>query len=87
MADWSCGYCCGCDRKLACLAETLSDESATWSPEELQAMEEVVFCALSCLERHSPNAVARMWARAQLTDDFWRKQKAREMELNLVRGI
>jgi hypothetical protein len=42
-------------------------------------MEDVIYCALSCLEKHSPDPVARMWALAQLIDPFWRKQKAREV--------
>ena len=80
MVEWSCGDCCGCDRKLGHLGELLSDEDARWSPDELQMMEDLVYCALCCLERHSPNPIARMWASAQLVDPFWRNQKAREVE-------
>ena len=79
MAGWSCGNGCGCDEKLGRLAETLSNEDARWSPDELQAMEDVIYCALSCLEKHSPDPVARMWASAQLIDPWWDKQKAREL--------
>ena len=78
MAEWSCGEGCECNERLGRFQQILSDESMRWTPAQIQAMEDVIYCALCCVQRHCPDHVVRMWASAQLINPWWDYQKARE---------
>jgi hypothetical protein len=78
MGGWSCGKGCDCNGTLARLQEKLCDEEMVWKPDEVQAVEDVIYVTLCCVERHCPDPVFRMWASAQLIDPWWDKQRARD---------
>jgi hypothetical protein len=79
MSEWSCGPGCECNERLGRFQEILADESMKWTPAQIQAVEDVIYCALKCVERHCPDHVVKMWAKAQLTHPWWDYQKSLEI--------
>jgi hypothetical protein len=79
-SGWSCGPGCECNERLGRFQEVLSDEDMRFTPEEIQAMEDVIYCKLRCVERHCPDQIVKLYASTQLLNPWWDFQKSREVQ-------
>ena len=75
---WSCGEGCECNERLGRFQEILADEEMRFTLAESEAIEAVIYCALSCVERHCPDHVVRLYASTQLMNPWWDYQKSME---------
>jgi len=81
MSEWSCGPGCECNERLGRFQEILADEEIRFTPAEIQAMEDVIYCKLRCVERHCPDPIVRLYASCQLLNPWWDAQKALEIRM------
>jgi hypothetical protein len=54
----------------------VDDEETIWSLEQLDWAETAIFITLACMERHCPDPSMRAYAKGQLQDQFWNRQKS-----------
>jgi hypothetical protein len=67
---------CGCCETLEKWGNDLSDDKRIWDVEVLDWAETSIFITLACVERYCPDPIVKGWARQQLKDRFWQRQKA-----------
>jgi len=67
---------CGCCETLEKWAKDLSDEERIWDMEMLEWCETSIFITLACVERYCPDPIVKAWAKQQLRDKWWDRQKA-----------
>jgi len=74
----SCGLWpeCSCYSTIEHWAKQLSDEEKIWDMEVLEWAETSVFITLACCAHYCPDPVVKGWAKSQLKDKFWRRQKS-----------
>jgi hypothetical protein len=66
---------CGCCETLGRWAQELSDEEKIWDLEVLSWAETNIFITLACVERYCPDPIVKAWAKQQLKDKWWDRQK------------
>ena len=67
---------CGCCETLEKWAKDLSDEERIWDMEMLEWCETSIFITRACVERYCPDPIVKAWAKQQLRDKWWDRQKA-----------
>ena len=67
---------CGCCETLDKWAKDLSDEERIWPLDLLDWAETSVFINLACVSRYCPDPIVKRWAKQQLRDKFWLRQKS-----------
>ena len=73
---------CSCRTFLMEWANRLSDEETVWSLEDLDGIDDMVFANLCCVVCRCTDREFRDFARSQLQDAHWDRQRERE-RLNL----
>src|SRR5262249_13673696 len=66
---------CGWYETLRLWGQNLS-EDRIWPRDTLDAAECLIFISLACLSRHCPDMAIRAYAREQLRDRYWDRQRA-----------
>src|SRR5262245_3590334 len=64
---------CSCRATLLLWQDNFRDEAATWTREELEWAEDIIFLSLMCVEHHCPDLSLRMYAAQQLSNPFWNR--------------
>jgi|SRR6516162_3483690 hypothetical protein len=67
---------CGCHETLAKWGNDLSDEERTWPMDVLAWAETSIFITLACVARYCPDKGIKAWAKQQLSDRWWDRQKS-----------
>jgi len=67
---------CGCHETLKRWIYNLNDIDRVWAMEVLECAESLIFISLACVSHHCPDRVVKAYARGQLRDKFWDRQKA-----------
>ena len=67
---------CSCYETLDKWAYDLSDEQRIWPINLLEWAETSIFITLACVARYCPDPTVKAWAKQQLKDQFWQRQKA-----------
>jgi len=67
---------CGCAETLDKWGKDLSDEKRLWPTDLLDWAETSIFINLACVARYCPDPVVKAWAKQQLQDQFWQRQKS-----------
>jgi hypothetical protein len=70
---------CYCYSTLAQWGEQLQDEERLWELDHLEAVEDLVFVSLCCVERRCPDKEIREFAKQQLRKSFWDRQRAKSI--------
>jgi hypothetical protein len=66
---------CDCYATLLLWAANLQDEGTTWEPEELEWAQTTIFLSLACMTKRCPDERMKAYAREQLKDRYWDRQK------------
>src|SRR5262249_17478358 len=67
---------CGCCEVLERWATQLSDQEKLWDLNVLDWAETNIFVTLTCVCRYCPDPVVKAWAKQQLKDKWWDRQKS-----------
>lgn len=67
---------CGCYETLAKWGQDLSDEEKVWDTEVLSWAETNIFITLACIARYCPDPKMKAYAKQQLRNRFWDRQKS-----------
>ena len=67
---------CGCHETLEKWAHDFSDEQRIWPMDLLEWAETSIFITLACVGRYCPDPIVKAWAKQQLRDKWWDRQKA-----------
>jgi hypothetical protein len=67
---------CHCHATLLLWAANLQDEGQTFEPGELEWAETAIFMSLACIMKRCPDREMKAYARSQLRDSYWDRQKA-----------
>jgi len=67
---------CSCYEILGKWAHDLGDEQRIWPIDLLEWAETSIFITLACVGRYCPDPIVKAWAKQQLKDQFWQRQKA-----------
>jgi len=67
---------CGCYETLGKWAHDLGDEQRLWESDLLEWAETSIFITLACVGRYCPDPIVKAWAKQQLKDQFWQRQKS-----------
>lgn len=67
---------CGCYETLAKWGDDLSDEERIWPIDLLAWAETSIFITLACVARYCPDPAVKAYAKQQLRDRFWDRQKS-----------
>jgi hypothetical protein len=73
-----CNGRCGCRAFLVEWAQRLADETIVWPMEDLRGVEDMIYANLCCVVGRCTDAEFRAYARNQLSDRWWNKQKHRD---------
>ena len=65
---------CDCYSCLANWGKQLGDDEQSWELDYLEAVEDLVFVSLCCVERRCPDKIVRDFAKEQLRKEFWDRQ-------------
>jgi hypothetical protein len=57
-------------------AANLQDEGMTFKPGDLEWAQTTIFLSLACMTKRCPDRRMKAYAKEQLRDQFWLKQKA-----------
>jgi hypothetical protein len=67
---------CDCYATLLLWAANFHDEGMTFEPAELEWAETAIFMSLACIMKRCPDREMKAYARDQLRDSYWDRQKA-----------
>ena len=67
---------CGCYETLVKWGDDLSDEERIWPIDLLAWAETSIFITLACVARYCPDPAVKAYAKQQLKDRFWDRQKS-----------
>jgi hypothetical protein len=67
---------CGCSETLEKWGRDLSNQERIWPMDLLEWAETSIFITLACVGRYCPDPMVKAWAKQQLKDKFWQRQKA-----------
>jgi hypothetical protein len=70
---------CWCHSTLAQWGEQLQDEERLWDLDHLEAVEDLVFVSLCCVQKRCPDKELREFAKQQLKKSFWDRQRAKSI--------
>jgi hypothetical protein len=69
---------CGCRSFLMEWASRLSDDETVWSLEDIVGINEMIFANLCCVACRCTDEEFRGYAKEQLNDPHWNRQKQRD---------
>jgi hypothetical protein len=70
---------CNCYSTLANWGKQLGDEETVWELDYLEAVEDLVFISLCCVQKRCPDKTIKEYAKRQLRKTFWDRQKAKSI--------
>ena len=70
---------CYCHSTLAQWGEQLRDDERIWELDHLEAVEDLVFVSLCCVQKRCPDKVVREYAKQQLRKSFWDRQRSKSI--------
>jgi hypothetical protein len=70
---------CYCYPTLAQWGQQLRDDERLWELDDLEAVEDLVFISLCCVQKRCPDKEIRAYAREQLRKSFWDRQRAKSI--------
>ncbi len=70
---------CNCYSFLSLWGKNLSDDEKIWNVADLEAVEDMIFISLRCVQGHCPDKSIRDYAKRQLSKSFWDRQRAKSL--------